>query len=139
MVDDDGGFVGCEAHFFDTPAKGLLCVFLPFESVFFLVFVVEVKIHEGLAGAYAVGEACLGGDEGDVGQVTFEVFCVTLAVLGMVQDGVDVVEYVPFGGLLAVFGLELFEGPVGDVFAAVGAVFGIGVVGETLGWIRVEV
>jgi len=32
-----------------------------------------------------------------------------------------------------VVGAELFEGPVGNVLAAVGAVFGVGVEGEALG------
>jgi hypothetical protein len=50
---------------------------------------------------------------------------VALAVLGVVQDGVDVVENVPLGdGGVVVVGAELFEGPVGDVLATVGAVFG---------------
>jgi len=51
----------------------------------------------------------------------------------MVQDGVDVVEDVPLGdGGVAVVGAELFERPVGDVLAAVGAVFGVGVEGKPL-------
>jgi hypothetical protein len=50
-----------------------------------------------------------------------------------VQDGVDVVEDVPLGdGGVVVAGAKLFERPVGDVLAAVGAVFGAGVEGETL-------
>jgi hypothetical protein len=49
----------------------------------------------------------------------------------VVQDGVDVVEDVPLGdGGVVVVGAELNECPVGDVLAAVGAVFGIGVEGE---------
>ena len=43
----------------------------------------------------------------------------------MAEDGVDVVEDVPLGdGGIVVAGTELFEGPVGDVLAAVGSVFG---------------
>jgi hypothetical protein len=65
-----------------------------------------------------------GGGEGDAGEFAAEVGGVALAVLGVVQDGVDVVEDVPFGdGGVVVVGTELFEGPVGDVLAAVGAVF----------------
>lgn len=42
------------------------------------------------------------------------------------QDDVDVVEGVPLGdGGVVVVGAELFEGPVGDVLAAVVAVFGV--------------
>jgi hypothetical protein len=52
----------------------------------------------------------------------------------VVQDRVDVVEDVPFGdGGVVVAGAELFERPVGDVLAAVRAVFGVGVERETLG------
>jgi hypothetical protein len=66
-----------------------------------------------------------GGGEGDAGEFAAEVRGVALAVLGVVQDGVDVVEDVPLGdGGVVVMGAELFEGPVGDVLAAVGAVFG---------------
>lgn len=40
----------------------------------------------------------------------------------MVQDGIDVMEDVPFGdGGVGIVGAELFERPVGDVLAAVGA------------------
>ena len=53
------------------------------------------------------------------------------------QDGVDVVEDVPLGdGGVVVVGAELFEGPVRDVLAAVGAVFGVGVEGENLASMR---
>ena len=66
--------------------------------------------------------------ERDAGEFAAEVGGVALAVFGVVQDGVDVVEDVPLGdGGVVVVGAELFEGPVGDVLAAVGAVFGVGV------------
>src|SRR5438552_12513501 len=76
----------------------------------------------------------LNGDEGDAGELAAEVGGVALAVLGVVQDGVDVMEDVPLGdGAVIVAGAELFERPVGDVLAAVGAVFfGVGVEGEAL-------
>jgi len=49
----------------------------------------------------------------------------------MVQDGVDVVEDVPLGdGGVTVVRAEVFEGGVGDVLAAVGAVGGVGVEGK---------
>ena len=51
----------------------------------------------------------------------------------VVQDGVDLVEDVPLGGGgFVVVGAELFERPVSDVLAAVGAVFGVGVKREEL-------
>ena len=41
-----------------------------------------------------------------------------LAVLGVVQDGIDAMEDVPFGdGQIAVVRAELFERPVGYAFA----------------------
>jgi hypothetical protein len=68
-----------------------------------------------------------GGSKRNLWQFAAEVGGVALAVLGVVQDGVDVVEDVPLGdGGVVVVGAELFEGPVGDVLAAVGAVFGVG-------------
>ena len=46
---------------------------------------------------------------------------IALAVLGVVQDGVDVMEDVPLvDGRVVVVGAELFERPVGDVLAGVG-------------------
>jgi len=51
----------------------------------------------------------------------------------VVQNGVDVMQDVPFGDRgVAVVGAKLFEGPVGDVLTAVGAVFGVGVEREAL-------
>jgi hypothetical protein len=71
--------------------------------------------------------------KGDAREFAAEVGRVALAVFGVVQDGVDVMEDVPFGNRgIVVVGAELFEGPVGDVLAAVGAVFGVGVKGEAL-------
>jgi hypothetical protein len=67
-------------------------------------------------------------------EVAAEIGGVALAVLGVVQDGVDVVEDVPLvDGEVGVMGAELFESPVGDVLAAVGADFGVGVERENLG------
>jgi hypothetical protein len=64
-----------------------------------------------------------GGGEGDAGEFAAEVGGVVLAVVGLVEDGIDVVEDVPLGdGGVGVVGAELFEGPVGDVLGAVGAV-----------------
>jgi hypothetical protein len=62
------------------------------------------------------------GSEGDAEEFAADVGGVAFAVFGVVQDGVDVVEDVPLGdGGVAMVGAELFEGPVGDVLAAVGA------------------
>ena len=74
-----------------------------------------------------------GGGEGDAGEFAAEVGGVALAVLGVVQDGVDVVEDVPLAdGGIVVAGAELLERPVGDVLVAVGPVFSVSVEGETL-------
>ena len=51
----------------------------------------------------------------------------------MMQDSVDVVEDVPLGNVpVMVVRAEFVERPVGDVLAAVGAIFVVGVEGETL-------
>ena len=72
-------------------------------------------------------------DEGDAGEFALEVGGVALAVLGMMQHGIDVVEDVPLGDVgVGVVGAELVQRPVGDVFAAIGAVFVVGVERETL-------
>ncbi len=74
-----------------------------------------------------------GTREGNAREFAAEVGGVAFAVLGVVQDCVDVVEDVPLGdGEVVVAGAELFEDPIGDVLAAVGSVFGIGVEGEAL-------
>jgi len=75
-----------------------------------------------------------GAGEWDAWEFAAEVGGVALAVFGVVQDGVDVMEDVPLGdGGVVVVGAELFESPVGDVLAAVGAIFGVGVEREALG------
>jgi hypothetical protein len=59
---------------------------------------------------------------------------VALALLGVVQDGVDIVEDVPLAdGGVVVADAELFLRPVGDVLPPVAAVFGVGVEGKALG------
>jgi hypothetical protein len=51
----------------------------------------------------------------------------------MVQHGVDVAENISSGDRsISIVRLELFEGPVGYVFAPMGTIFGIGVKGEAL-------
>ena len=68
----------------------------------------------------------------DVRQLSLQIFGIAFVVLWMVQYGVDVVEDIPFGYFRAIFGLELRERPIGDVFATVGAVFAVCIIGETL-------
>ena len=84
--------------------------------------------------APALAKAREVGGEGDAGQLALEVGLVAVAVGGVMEEAVDVVEDVPLGdGVVAVVGAEAIEGPVGDVFAAVGAVLVVGVQGEALG------
>ena len=72
-------------------------------------------------------------DIGDARQITFQVIGITRPVFGMVQQGVNVVENIPLADrLVAVMLLELFQRPIGDVFAAVAAVFIVDVEGEAL-------
>src|ERR1700680_1371066 len=66
-------------------------------------------------------------------QFAAEVGGVALAIFGMMQDGVRVMEDIPLGdGRVCVADAKLFERPVGNVLAAVGAVFVVGVEGEAL-------
>ena len=112
-----------------------------------LRFVVDVDVGEAFTGLDEVPEM-LRLDKGDAGEFAAQVGGVGVAVGGVVEQGVDVVEDVPFGegvgrggdlrgfqnlgGLRLVDGAELGQGPVGDVFAAVVAVFVVGVEGEAL-------
>lgn len=57
-------------------------------------FVVEVELHELLAPGGPLPEVVV---EGDAGEFPLEVEFVFLAVGGVVQDGVDVMENVLFG------------------------------------------
>jgi len=73
---------------------------------------------EGGTVAETIGEG-LGGDGGER-EGAFEVVGESGAVLGVVENGVNVVEDVPFGdGRVVIVVLEGFQGPAGDVFAAV--------------------
>ena len=95
-----------------------------------LLFVADVDVGQARA---RIGEGAEVGREGDAGQLAFEVGLVALAVGGVMQQAVDVVEDIPLGdGVVAVVGAEAVEGPVGDVFAAVAAVLVVGVEGEAL-------
>jgi hypothetical protein len=50
------------------------------------------------------------------GQFAAEIGGVALVVLGMVQDGIDVMEDVPLGdGAVGVADAKLFQRPLGDV------------------------
>ena len=96
-----------------------------------LFFVADVDVAQARAG---IGEGVEVGREGDAGQLAFEVGLVALAVDGVMQQAVDVVEDIPLGdGVIAVVGAEAVQRPGGDVFAAVAAVLVVGVVGEALG------
>jgi len=65
-------------------------------------------------------------------QIALEVLDIALAILGMVQHGVDIVEDIPFAHTLPIPLLELLQCPVGDIFAPVAAILGVGVVGKAL-------
>src|SRR3954462_12467038 len=67
-----------------------------------------------------------------MGQIAFEVLCVALAILWMVQHGVDIVKDVPFAHLLSIAGPELLQRPIGDIFTVIAAILCIGVVRKAL-------
>ena len=71
--------------------------------------------------------------KGDVRQVAFEIKGIAFAVGGMVQQAIDVIEDIPFAdGGVVVVGAELIDRPIGNILAAVAAVFVVGVEGEAL-------
>ena len=101
------------------------------QGIFRLLLIVDVEVGQARPG---LGEAPEIRGKGDAGQFPAEVGGVFLPVGGMVQQGIDVMEDVPLGdGVIVVMGAKLLQGPVGEVFPAVGAVFGVGVEGEALG------
>ena len=70
-------------------------------------------------------------------EVALEVCLIPLPIVGMVEQGVDVVEDVSFGDcLVLVVPSELPQRPIGDVFAAVCAVFVVGVERESIGFFQ---
>ena len=120
-VDDEGALVLAEAHLiFHAVGEGAARVDDELKLVGRKLLVVQVKVDQAVSGFGEGGEV---GGEGDAGEGAFEVVGEFGAVLGVVEECVDVVEDVPFGdgGVLVVV-LEGFECEVGDVFAAVGAI-----------------
>ena len=124
----DLGFVSGEFHFLDAPIEWHIRVLNELESVVFgLGFVVGVDICESRA-CFCESTEVFG--EGDMREIAFEVRLVFFAIIRVMQESVVVVEDVPFGdGVVLVVGSELRQCPIGDVFAAVCAVFVVGVEG----------
>ena len=73
-------------------------------------------------------------------QIAFEVRLVFLAIRRMMQESVVIVEDVPLGdGVVCVMRLKFCQCPIGDVFAAVCAVFVVSVERERLLWISIKI
>ena len=126
-------FVFGEAHFLDAPVERHRPAFRPAASGYSrLLFIADVDLGgQARAGA---GEGAEVGREGDARQFALEVGLVAVAVDGVVQQAVDVVEDVPLGdGVVAVVGAEAVQRPGGDVLAAVAAVLVVGVEREAFG------
>ena len=131
VVVDEGGLVRGEFHLVHPPVEGRARFLHPLQGIFRLLLIVDVEFGQARPG---LGKTPKIRGEGDAGQFPAEVGGVFLPVGGMVQEGVDVMEDVPLGdGVIVVMGAELLQGPVGEVFPAVGAVFGVDVEGEALG------
>ena len=93
-------------------------------------FVVDVEVCQLLPGGSESPEVF---SEGDMGQIALEVRFVFLAIVGVMQESVGIVEDVPFGeGVVLVVGSEVCQCPIGDVFTSVCAVFVVGVERKTL-------
>jgi len=74
-----------------------------------------------LRSVLITGFSPCGACKRNAGQFAAEVGGVALAVLGVVQDGVDVMEDVPLGdGGVVVVGAKIVRGPSWNVLAAVG-------------------
>ena len=54
-------------------------------------------------------------------QVAFEVLCVKFAILWMMQQGIDIVEDIPFRHFPIILSLELCECPISDILTAIAA------------------
>ena len=66
-------------------------------------------------------------------QIALEVRLILIAIVRMMQDAVVIVEDVPLGdGVVFVVRAELRQCPIGDVFAAICAIFVVDVKREAL-------
>jgi len=101
----DLGFVFGQGHPFDAPVE--LAGFGALERVLGLLLVFDVEFHQVCADFRVLLE---GWGVGDSWKFALEVGGVAGAVLGVVEQGIGVVEDFPLGdGLLAVVGVELGE------------------------------
>ena len=94
-VDGEAELVFGEAHLvFDAAEEGQARRFDEVQIPGLELFVVEVQLGEFFAGC---GEGAEVGGEGDAGQLALEVVGVLLAIAGMVQQAIDIVEDGPTG------------------------------------------
>jgi hypothetical protein len=124
-------FVFAQAHFVHAQVELFAGLLTALQRIFFLLLVIHVQLGQALAGSSEGVEA---RGIRDPRQFALEVGGVARTVLRVMQYGVGVVEDVPFGdGFVFVVGAELLKRPVGDVLAAVSAVFRVSIEGEALG------
>ncbi len=90
------GFVFAEAHFFHAIVQRFVRVFDVLQGVFGLGFVVDVDVGQAFTGVHE-GPEVLRLNKGNARQFAAQVGGVGFAVGGVVQQGVNVVEDVPFG------------------------------------------
>lgn len=129
VVDD--GFVGkafagggvfgfAEAHFGDAEVVGGELFGREFagvegDGVFGGAFVVEMEVGEAAAGLAEGAEGLDAFDGGDAGQLFAEVVGVAGAVVGRVEESIDVVEEILFGeGFAGIGFLEVGQSRVAD-------------------------
>ena len=131
VVDLEFGLVLGQAHLLDAVGQGLVLGGDPLQGIFLGVLVFEVEPREFASG---VGEGPKIGRVGYPRQVALEAIRVFLAVPGMVQQPVHVVEDVPLGdGIVPVLLAEGLQRPVRNVFPPIRAVFVVNIEGEALG------
>ena len=93
VVVDECGLVFAEAHLLDAAVE-LGLGFDALQRIFGLLLVVDVEFGQLLARG---GEGAEVGGVRDAGEFALEVGGVALAILGMMQHGIDVMEDVPLG------------------------------------------
>ena len=131
-----GVFGFAETHFGDVEVVGgelfgreFACV--EGDGILFGAFVVEMQVGEAAAGLAEGAEGFDAFDGGDAGQLFAEVVGVAGAVVGRVEESVDVVEEILFGeGLAGIGFLEVGQSRVADPVPADVAVLAGGFFGS---------
>ena len=118
-------------HLLDPPIDPHPWRFNIFQLIIFRRgFIVDVDVCQRLACG---GKSPKVFSERDMWQIALQVHLVFLAIGGVMQETVIIVEDVPLGeGVVAIVGSEFRQRPIGDVLLSVRAVLVVGVEREAL-------